>query len=228
VSIPVTIFIPKGARKWTSRDLNAKLASHGFPIQLHDFDPQRQTGFVPASFDGQQTGFEYFIEPIEAYLDSIEERRQFEADDPYSEEDLLRVRASRDVVQLVTHASSRGRAAAVVVASCIAELTDGWVLDEPVWRWHSSKNAVSWARDKAAAMKPQFESDETPTASRKGLKKFWRAMGFERAAFSVLWLLAGSIGTFLFFTQARYAESAMSFVLVILAVGLWLGWRWKG
>lgn len=153
MSIPITIFIPKDAPEWSPSDLNAKLASHGFQVVVNDFDPSTHVGFLPTSYDGQPSGFEYYHEPIEEYLESVDEMREEEPDEfPYTEEDLRRVAGSRAVVQLITHSSYRQRAAAIIVASCLGELCGGWVLDEPVWKWHDAASAVTWARGAVAEL----------------------------------------------------------------------------
>lgn len=70
-------------------------------------------------------------------MESIEEMREYKPDDfPYSEQDLQRIQASSQVIQLVTHSSFRARAVSLIVGSCLAELTNGSLLDEPVWQWH--------------------------------------------------------------------------------------------
>lgn len=161
MSIPITIFIPAGAR-WSVSDLNAQLAAHGFPVQVDPFDPKKDFGYRPCVYDGHRCGFEYFFEPIDVYMESVEEMRECEPDDfPYSEGDIERVQRSAEVVQLVTHSGLRDRTAAVFVASCLAELTGGTLLDEPVWKWYDGEGLVAWARGEVEALVPLIVEYET-------------------------------------------------------------------
>jgi hypothetical protein len=146
MSAAITIFIPKLRKSWTSAQLNHEIARAGFPVVLESFDPARQSGYVPAMVDGVRSGFEFYSDDVEAYLESVEDMRD-DRDFPYSEEDLGRVAAHESVVQLIIHYRPREYAAAAVTAAALAALTGGLALDEPVWKWVSGDEALAWARD---------------------------------------------------------------------------------
>ncbi len=156
MSIALSVFVPKASQSWTSRDLQRTITSAGFTLELDTFDPRRQLGMTFCRYQGTRTGFEYSLDALQTYMRAVRELKKHEPNDfPYSEADLVLIRRHHHVVQLVTHSSSRARVAAVIVGACLAHLTGGVALNEPVWAWNSPDSAIPWAR----AMESEMQSD---------------------------------------------------------------------
>jgi hypothetical protein len=157
MSAAITIFLPRPIRRgfllfrrndWSAKQLNSAIAAAGFDLQLDEFDPASHVGHLPCTVEGNECGFEYYPDSIEAYLEAVEDLREEEGDEfPYSEEDLSTVRRHRSAVQLVIHYRPREYSAAAATAACLAKMTGGVVLDEPVWKWYRGAAAIAWGRN---------------------------------------------------------------------------------
>lgn len=102
-------------RDLPSRDAwQTAISAAGIDLQLDDFAPREHTGFLPAKLNGQNSGFEYYFQPVAA-----NER-----------DDVLAEIGDRDrVVLFVTHASEIEGRSAMLAAAVLTELVDGVFLD---------------------------------------------------------------------------------------------------
>lgn len=158
MSASITVFLPKlpkrgwipGRRRtWTAADLNTEIAKQGFAMTLDPFDPPAQAGYVLCTIGGVRSGFEFYADSIDAYQEAIDDMRG-DRDFPYSEEQLELVARHDSVVQLTIHYREAEYASAAVAGACLAKMTGGTVLDEPVWKWYSGQQAIQWAREVVA------------------------------------------------------------------------------
>lgn len=113
----------------------------GFPIDIDtDFDAESFSGFLPCRYDGQESGFEYFVS-------TVAERK---AEDEGLETTGL---GDRDVgVSFVTHSSLRELAAAVAAAGVLCAQADGVLHDEESDERVSASNALVDAREMIASI----------------------------------------------------------------------------
>ena len=143
MSIVVSVYL-KASDIPQPGDWQAAIRDSGFDVQLNtEFDPLTFSGFLPAMYRGEDTGFEFFLDEVD-----------FEA----SDEQVRELLQGKDmVISLVTHSDLRELMVSVIAAGVLAKLTNGILHDEEADEYYSSENSVSWSKKLEQEILPDLE-----------------------------------------------------------------------
>ena len=136
MSISRTVYLQR-AKMLAPKAWAEAIRAADFPVDMDtDFDVEHLSGFLPCSYDGQPSGFEYFFS-------TVADRGADEVPDV----------GDRDVaVSFVTHSSMRGLATAVAAAAVLCAHTDGVLHDEEAGELVAAKDALADARELIASI----------------------------------------------------------------------------
>jgi hypothetical protein len=103
MSLSVSVRIPAG-QHFTPAQWQAAIVEGGFDLVLDtNFDPVTFSGFLPAKYDGEDSGFEYFREPGS--------------------------NGGEAAVSMVWHSDAREGICANIAAACLSSTTGGILVD---------------------------------------------------------------------------------------------------
>ena len=154
MSIAVTVFVPAKSQTWSRDELQAFMTEAGFELVLNDFDPARQTGYVPGRFRGAPAGFEFFSDDVAEYLETAEDEGL-----ELSKNERKRIAKFAQVAELVTHSRFHDGLAACIAAGCLAAMTGGEIMDNSSGEWTAAADAVDWARQRQLEYEPHLAKD---------------------------------------------------------------------
>lgn len=127
----------------TPAEWQASLTAAGFAVELDlDFDPVAHDGFLPASYEGREAGFEYLFSDV--------------ADDDYDESIPPRLGERDAVVSLITHSNMTELMTSTLAAAALAVFSDGLVYDTEAGALYAADEALAWARGLEAEILPDL------------------------------------------------------------------------
>jgi hypothetical protein len=113
MSVEVLVYI-RDADLPTRDEWQRAIDAEGIDLHLDPFSPREHTGYLPAKLNGQDCGFEYFYQPLDA-ADTKDVRAEV---------------GDRDrSVSLVCHSSEIEGRAAMLAAAVLTKLVDGVFFD---------------------------------------------------------------------------------------------------
>ena len=151
VSMQIVVFLNQipSAKIWSAAIKRAQ-----FPFALNDsFDTTRQSGFVPSSYGETPSGFEYYCDPVEDYLDEV--------GDDFSETDITKLQRYAYAVNFVTHSRFHDGMVAAIAAGVLTEIAGGLLLDCQTGKFVQPSEAVAWARQQEQRYLPHLSEDRT-------------------------------------------------------------------
>ena len=140
MSQSLVVFVPWVRSIPTCHAWSAAAAAAGITLETAAFDTTRHKGGVPVVCNGIQASFEYFRDPILAYLIHAEGLSFWER---------LRLLRFRSAIALVTHARVDDRFAAISAGAVLASAVCGALLDCETGQYVRGADAVAWAREVA-------------------------------------------------------------------------------
>lgn len=139
----MTLLVPICATLISVADVNAAFRNTGFDMVMEQVDLSAHTGFLPVQFEGQISGFEYYINEAE----------DFETPAAFgvcSHVVMLNVSLDHEVV------------AAFAFAGILAQSTRSGVLDPQEGRWLTPDDALNFARTASADVSRPFHQPGNP------------------------------------------------------------------
>jgi hypothetical protein len=111
------------------------IAESGFQMEMDtDFDVDSFTGFLPCKFRGEETGFEYYSDPL-----TKEDQLDLGLPDSYDFS-----------ITFVTHADLRELAISVIASGVLCSIVQGVLCDPQSGESWSGKAVLSWIRAELA------------------------------------------------------------------------------
>lgn len=109
----------------------------GFPMDLDsDFDPFQDTGFRPCKYEGEEAGFEFYVEDVD--MD--------DSDEELPEEYWATIAERDTVVQFVTHSKFRDLMTSIIASGVLASIADGVLVDAESGDVVPSQDALTWSK----------------------------------------------------------------------------------
>jgi hypothetical protein len=131
MSVDLIVYLRQAAMP-SPKDWQEAIQTAEFPVELDmNFDPATFRGFLPCKFNGEPSGFEYFVSPRRA-------------------EEAVELGAPRDAdlsVTLVTHSDLRELAVAVSAASALCRVSGGLLVDPQSGETYTPESVLVWARE---------------------------------------------------------------------------------
>jgi hypothetical protein len=149
MSIVVEVRFPSG-RLPTPQVWQDSIVSNNFAVEIDsDFDPVTFKGFLPARYQGQPAGFEYYYDPG--------------AD-------------GKSCVSLVWAGRIREAVSGIIAAACLCHLTKGYLIDTEAGETIEAPSAIDWARHEESGFQQMItEENMTPVKKTKSkVKPWWR------------------------------------------------------
>ncbi|UOO88846.1 hypothetical protein LVJ82_15520 [Vitreoscilla massiliensis] len=118
----------------TPKQWAAALLEAGFEVVLDsEFVWWEFEGFLPATYQGQEAGFELYVESVDANQLNKRERKHLQGRDT--------------VVTLITHSDMREYVSSMLAAAVLCALSDGLLAEGGETPFIAAPDAIDWARD---------------------------------------------------------------------------------
>jgi hypothetical protein len=140
MSVSVIVFL-RSERTPSSTAWQDGIQRHGFTVGLDlEFDPASFSGFLPCTYGGVASGFEYYLD--DAALDGLDTAGR------------SLVGNRNKMISLVTHSDMREAATSAIAAGVLAAVADGVLYDAEGGEIVLGTDAANWAREQERQMLP--------------------------------------------------------------------------